>query len=228
MAKCTATSKRSGKRCKKDAVVGRKTCHMHSGTAPRGLAHPSTKHAKYTKDMPTRLVADVERALADPDLISLRLESAITSARMNDLLARVDPGEAGILWRKARAAMADFRAAQRADDAPAAATALRELEDVLGRGVQDYAAWDEWFKAVEMRRRLADTERRRLEALEYHITKQQGALLVARVYDIVSRHVADPKVLGAIGRELEPLIDDGERPGEESDEGPGGAIPQGG
>lgn len=191
---------------------------MHGGTSPRGLAHPSTTHAKYSKDMPTRLMADVERALADPDLISLRLESAITFARMNDLLARVDPGEAGALWRQARGAMADFRAAQRADDAPAAATALRTLEEVLGKGVADYAAWDEWFKAVEMRRRLADTERRRLEALDQNITKQQALLLAGALLDAVRRHVPDRDTLAAIGHELERILSaDGPRrePGED-------------
>lgn len=34
-ATCTGTSKRSGKRCKKDPIVGGTVCHIHGGNAPQ-------------------------------------------------------------------------------------------------------------------------------------------------------------------------------------------------
>lgn len=179
---------------------------MHGGASPRGLAHPSTTTGRFSKDLPTRLLAQYEAALADPDLIALREELALATAREGDLLTRVDSGEAGAHWRGIRGALADFRKAQRRDDAPAAAGALREMERLTDLGIADDQAWAELFDVIEARRRLADTERRRLESMQQMITTERAMLLVAALVDAVRRHVDDRQVLDAIGRELERLV----------------------
>lgn len=200
---------RSGKPCRQWAVAGRDRCRMHGGTAPRGLAHPSTQHGRFSKDLPTRLAADYEAALRDPELLALREEMALVQAREADLVRRVSTAEAGASWETARKAMAQFRAAQRADDAISAAAALRTLETALGDGAEDYAAWDELLKTIEARRKLADTERRRLEALEQSFNRQQGLLLVGALQDAVRRHVTDQGTLSAIGIELGRILANG-------------------
>lgn len=180
---------------------------MHGGKQPRGLAHPGTKTGRFSKDLPTRLLAQYEAALDDPDMIALHEELALVTAREGDLLGRVDTGEAGAHWRGIRDALADFRRAQRRDDAPAAAAALREMERLTDLGIADYQAWAELFDTIEARRRLADTERRRLEAMQQVITTERAMLLVAALVDTVRRHVDDRQVLGAIGRDLARLVD---------------------
>lgn len=198
---------RSGEPCRQWAVRGRERCRMHGGKQPRGLAHPGTKTGRFSKDLPTRLLAQYEAALDDPDMIALHEELALVTAREGDLLGRVDTGEAGAHWRGIRDALADFRRAQRRDDAPAAAAALREMERLTDLGIADYQAWAELFDTIEARRRLADTERRRLEAMQQVITTERAMLLVAALVDTVRRHVDDRQVLGAIGRDLARLVD---------------------
>ena len=73
-------------------------------------------------------------------------------------------------------------------------------------GIADYQAWAELLRAIETRRRLAETERRRLEAMEQMITSERAMLLVAALVDAVRRHVDDRDVLDAIGREVEQLV----------------------
>jgi len=175
---------------------------MHGGRQPRGLAHPATKHGRFSKDLPVRLLADYEAALKDPDLVALHEEMALVQAREADLVRRVSTREAGESWGDVRAAMAAFRKAQRDDDAPAAAAALKRMEAALAEGEDDYAAWAELLATIEQRRKLADTERRRLEALEQNINRQQALVLAAALQDAVRRHVPDPAVLSAIGLEL--------------------------
>jgi hypothetical protein len=181
---------------------------MHGGTQPRGLAHPNTRHGRISKDLPTRLVADYHAALQDEDLMALRGEMALVVSREADLIRRVDTGEAGALWRSAQRAIADFRVAQRTNDAPAAAVALKAIEQAITDGVADYQAWDELLKTVEHRRRLADTERRRLEALEQSVTKKQALLLAGALIDAVRRHVHDRRTLAAIGLEFGRILGD--------------------
>ena len=204
--KCTATSKRTGKRCGAWAVPGRDVCHWHGGKSPRGLAHPSTKHGRFSKDLPTRLAADYQAALKDPELVALREELALVTAREADLLKRVDSGEAGAHWTGMQKALGDFRRAQQRQDTMGAAEALRQMERLTDLGIQDYKAWSELLGAIESRRRLAETERRRLEAMQQTITSERAMLLVAALVDAVRRHVTDKAVLDAVGREVAQLV----------------------
>jgi len=43
MSQCTAKSKRSGERCKKDAVIGMGVCHIHGGKSLVGTDNPAFK-----------------------------------------------------------------------------------------------------------------------------------------------------------------------------------------
>src|SRR5262249_52499599 len=104
MMRCRAKSKRSQERCKRWATPGREVCRMHGGRTLIGLAAPRLKTGRYSKFLPIRLAADYERAAHDPELLSLRHELAVVEARIIDLLGRVDTGEAGGLWHRARVA----------------------------------------------------------------------------------------------------------------------------
>lgn len=111
--------------------------------------------------------------------------------------------------RSAQRAIADFRLAQRTNDAPAAATALKALEQAIADGVADYLAWDELLKTVEQRRRLAETERRRVEAIQDRITSDRALLFASALVSAVRKHVTDRSLLGAIEREFARLIGGG-------------------
>ena len=87
---CSATSKRSGQRCKKDAIVGRTKCHIHGGKTPRGAESPHYRGLGFSKHLPTRLQDTYEDAERDPELLKLRKEIALTQTRIVDLLSRLD------------------------------------------------------------------------------------------------------------------------------------------
>ena len=196
----------SGEPCKSWPVRGRERCRMHGAMQTRGLAHHHTKHGRFSKDLPTRLAADYQAALQDPELVALREELALVAAREADLLKRVDSGEAGAHWRGIQRALAEFRRAQGSQDTVAAAAALRDMERLAELGLADYQAWAELLKAIAARRKLADTERGRLEAMQQTITSERAMLLVAALVDAVRRHIDDRRVLDAIGREVERLV----------------------
>jgi hypothetical protein len=80
------------------------------------------------------------------------------------------------------------------------------MERLVDLGIADYRAWTELLGAIESRRRLADTERLRLEAMQQTIAADRAMLLVAALVDAVRRHVDDRKLLDAIGGEVERLV----------------------
>lgn len=45
---CTATSKRTGQRCHKPAMIDRTVCQIHGGKTPRGVASPHFHHGRYS------------------------------------------------------------------------------------------------------------------------------------------------------------------------------------
>jgi hypothetical protein len=84
MTQCTATSKRTGRRCGARAVTGRNVCYHHGGRTPRGTASPHFQHGRYSRDLPTRVAARYEEAKADTELVSLRQEIALVDVRIVD------------------------------------------------------------------------------------------------------------------------------------------------
>ncbi len=87
---CEATSKRSGRRCRKHAMRGRNVCLVHGGKTPRGAASPHFKTGRYSRSLPGHLLATYEDARRDPRLLSLRDELALTDAMLAETLSQLD------------------------------------------------------------------------------------------------------------------------------------------
>jgi hypothetical protein len=67
-------------------------------------------------------------------------------------------------------------------------------------------AWAEVRDLIEQRRRLVESERKRLVDLRQMMSATEAVTFVLAVMDVVKRHVADRHALVAIGGELERLI----------------------
>lgn len=188
--------------CRRWPVRGRARCRLHGGHNPSGLAAPAFKHGRYSKVLPTRLIDRYRAAREDAALLELREELALVDARLGDLLQRVELGEAGSLWRRARASYAAFEDASRRQDTDAVRAALAELGGLLRRGAGDYAAWAEVHACIEQRRRLAEAERKRLEALQATLTAEQALAMFSALTSIIKAHVTDRAALAAISDEI--------------------------
>jgi len=68
---------------------GRTVCLAHGGRTPRGAASPHFKTGRYSRSLPGHLVADYERALHDPKLLSLRNEIAVNEAMLVTVLQQL-------------------------------------------------------------------------------------------------------------------------------------------
>lgn len=152
-------------------------CRMHGGSTPTGMALPQTTHGRYSKNLPTRLAERYEAALKDPDLLALRDEIALTDADIARLLAQVEEDEPE---HKTKTAREDWQLNQRR-----IRTNIHEL--------------------IENRRRLVETERKRLVDLQQMMTAEQAMTLLAAVEAIVRKHV-DRDTLAHISADIARLV----------------------
>lgn len=178
-------------------------CRMHGGkTVTAGPTSVTWKHGRYSKYLPGRMLERYTEALSDSELVALRDELSLLDSRLADLLGRVDSGESGRLWRQVADTYDKFRAAYADRDVPTAMEHLRDLDGLIARGQSDYAAWSEIQALIEQRRKLAESERKRLVDMQQMITSEQAMALVAALVDSVKRHVDDRDTLAAINADI--------------------------
>jgi hypothetical protein len=135
--RCRANAKHRQEQCRLPAVTGMEVCRFHGGLTPRGPVSPHFKSGKYSKFLPTRMLARYREAERDPELTSLRSELALVDARLMDLLTRVHSGESGVVWLALRTAHRAFKVAQRAGDVAQMRAALDEIGVHIDAAVVD-------------------------------------------------------------------------------------------
>ena len=174
--------------------------------SPGGVAAGDFRHGRYSKYLPERLLGRYRDALADGELLELREEVALLDARLGEVLGRVDTGESGAVWKALRGAMAAYRQATAEGDASTAGARLAELQDLIERGTADEAVWAEIRGLIADRRRLVESERKRLVEMQQMITSEQAMVLLAAVVDTIRRHVGDRDTLAAISADIGRLV----------------------
>ncbi len=204
MAKCGAKTK-NGKSCKSYPMPNGR-CRMHGGKSLAGIGSPNFKTGRYSRYLPERLIERYQESSNDSELLALRSEIALTDTRLADLLSRVDTGESGVLWKSAQSVFLDLIAANASSDREKGTTALNDLNRILNLGVDDYLAWDEIGKMLEQRRKLVESERKRLTDMEQMITAERAMVLLSAVVAIIKEHVTDRKALSAISTDIGQLI----------------------
>jgi hypothetical protein len=175
---------------------------MHGGKSLAGSASPTWIDGRHSKILPKRLIDDYLAARDDPDKLALEDELALIDTRINDLLSRVDTGESGQLWTDLHKVVRDLEVAQRAHDTAAVAAAANTLIVLVEHGHGDAAAWRDVTDLIERRRRLVDSERKRLVEAQQMISVDQAMALMGLLVESVRQHVRDDGALRAVAAEF--------------------------
>lgn len=205
---------RSGEPCRRSPMRGtgystpytRPRCRTHGGKSLRGVASPSWKHGQMSYAVPRGLADRYQLALNDPDYLSLKSEIALTVARLQELLDRVDTGESQDAWVRMRQIVKQVSqtltdASAKVDDPDAvredldkAAAALDEALAITEAGLGNSHTWKEIHVTADLMRKLKTADRQRLQALHQAITADRGLALVTRLLEIL-RARADRETL---------------------------------
>jgi hypothetical protein len=209
MAQCTAKSKRTGEQCRRSATPGREVCYYHGGRTPRGFALPQTKTGRWSKDLPTRLAAHYDASLTDEELLCLRDDISLLDARMHDILTSLGDGDTRKLWEDLHQAWDAYEYAAFEKDTDKAKKALTDIGRIIKRGHAIYASWSEVYGVTDQRRKLVESERKRLVELQAVITVERLMLLITAIAGVVREHVDDRDKLNAIQYGIQRLISTG-------------------
>lgn len=196
--RCQAWGRQKGCQCMASPMRGKRTCRQHGGKSPGGIASASWVHGRQSKYLPKRLQESYQESISDKELLALRHEISVIDARIVDLFKRVDIGESGHLWLRSKEVLLQLRKALVSQDSKKVSEAIVELDDLIRKGSTDYGAWSEIENGIELRRRLVETERKRLVDMQQMITAEQAAAYLSAITLAVRENVSDPTILSRI------------------------------
>lgn len=207
---------RAGGTCKNGAMPNGR-CRMHGGKSLGGIGSPRYKTGRYSKYLPSRLADKYNESLSDPELLTLREDISLLDARVAELLEKLDAGESKYLWKSLRDRMDDFEKAQRYAGATKneevkkakqleAAEALSDIRTIIHKGASDWNMWTEIGTTLDQRRKLVDSERKRLVDMENMITTSDAISLARALAAAVKELVVDREVLSKINARFNELM----------------------
>lgn len=180
----------------------RHICFYHGGRTPVGPASPHWKHGAYSKHLPTRYLHAFELSLSDPELSSMKYQLAMLDAREQELLRRLDTGEAGVLWELVERAAQTLEIALEKGSKNVQQTVTADLLKNLKAWVNNETQFNELYRIWELRRKLAETEGKREERLNAHFTIDDMTKMAAFLAGMLRRYMPDQKTLRAASNEL--------------------------
>jgi len=199
---CSALSKRTGKRCLRQASPGRKTCHYHGGKSLVGVANPNFKTGIYSA-LPEAIHAHYLKVKADPNFLSVAEELQVLRALAAELAGGLGVDVIAVR-RDVGSAWDGFKAAQAGRNPDRMKEALTRLEHAIAEARDATAKINELIAAFDGIRKLSDAETKRLVLAKEMVTKEQAQLFSRLVQQAVKEAVdalEDPddrrRVLGA-------------------------------
>ncbi len=186
---------RTGERCKRAPAPGREYCRLHGGARPVGPANGNWKGGKYSKFFPAKLRGRYQAFQNDPDALNNRQEMAALETRIAALIEVADEDVSIKTWRKMYDLWQKFMFAVRSGDQVKQIELVTEIDEFIASRNADDNLWRDIQSLTETRRKLADSEHRRAQAMNQMLTVEQVmtllAALIASIKEVVYDY-ADP------------------------------------
>ena|ERR1041385_7461737 len=189
MSQCAAHSKRTGQRCRDNAMRGSHLCYHHGGATPKGIAAPQMTTGKYSRFLSLRLASHYHDALADPDIHSIKDEVGLAEARLKDLLSRTESSDLGHAWLTLDAAWQEFARCRTLGDVAGMGVALAQVEAQVARGKADYLLWSDITDKLKLLSDLRLKEHKRLIDLQAMITEERALLIFGLIMQAIREAV---------------------------------------
>lgn len=188
--------------CKRAVTREGGRCRLHGGASLSGMAAPSFRDGRYSKYLPAQLKERYADARADETLLSLRDEVALLDTRLMDIVSKLDTGEGLDLWVELKAIYQAILSANEADDPEGTVQSLARMGKILEQGAAQERVWAKIVPLLDQRRKLVESERKRLVELQQVITVEKAMVLVSALVNAVSRRVQNRAILSAISADF--------------------------
>ncbi len=172
----------------------------------KGLASPTYKGKGYSRYFPRKKLAEIYvRSYDDPELTRLRKDLALVETRLGELIQSLSSEQSGTLWKQLRKKQLELKRSK--PNSAKATKLLKEIGELIQRGSSDHFIWKEIGQQIELRRRLLDSETKRLLVAHQVMTAEEVKMLVDAVANLIREHVKDRQTLQKISEGLVGFID---------------------
>lgn len=203
---CKAKSKQSGKRCKRNSVPGREVCAIHGGKTPTGPALPQYKHGRNIQYLPKGMQQKYQEKLADAELVSLQADIAMIDVLEAELYETISEGGITSIFVKLKAAFREYSKLKAEHKYAEAQSMLAVIENIVAEGVDEHGKRLEILTLKESRRKLVESESKRLQIGQHMMTAEQAMAALGALLDIIKTHVKDETTLHSIGTSLKLFV----------------------
>jgi len=194
--------KSDGTQCQNYPIAGSQWCKFHGAMAAKGIANSQFKDGRYSRYVPKALLDKYEAARDDPELLSQKDDIAILETRISQLLQRLDLDSNIHEWDFLEKKLQDLRVAVVSGANAQATTIIADLAEFVEKGQQDVKTWNEITRIMDIKRKVSESERKRLIEMDQIITAEKAMLLITMISTIVKKYVTDSATLSAISQEF--------------------------
>lgn len=210
MAKAVCGAQRKGKPgvyCQSTLRYPNGRCRAHGGpSAIIGPANQNWTGGRYSKYVPKRLRPDFDASLNDPDRLELAGQLAALDARFSELMRGLDTDNTDASYTDLPKKWEMMERAQLAGRQEHAMQLYMEIKAGLTLAARLQSTWAEMYDVIERRRKVVESERKRmLESAELLSIGQTMALvdqLQGAVFEIVKDRATLSAIAGAFAKTL--------------------------
>lgn len=183
--KTCGAKNRKGLPCNKPPSRGRTRCRMHGGNAKLGIAHYNFRNGKYSNYLPTGLLDKYERSMLDPMAKTHGPELNLLDAKILDLLEKNQESDIEPAYREIQKLWDVFRKANSDKNTNLLESTAIRIHEILSGDITPTSRWTEIYECLELRRRMLDSEQRRLKDQQQMISIEELLILVRYIGDSI-------------------------------------------
>lgn len=194
--------------CPNQAVKGYTLCQTHGGPAPhRGWYGKGKLVNGSGSQFPiTRLAAKYNQSQKDGRLLSNRAAVEIIDARVLQLAERIDVDDAPDRLNLLYTVWQEYQEAKHLGRKADEIGKEKQLEGLFEKARTDYEAWNQMMTALDLRRRMIESEVKVLKEIKAIMTAEDAYELTAKLLAAVMRVVDDPTKLKQVQYEFTRII----------------------
>lgn len=166
------------------AVRGWQVCQKHGGPVPSrnfyGKGRPSISGSQSHFPL-VRLAAKYNAVKEDGRILSNRSSIEIVRERIRGLAERIDLNEAPDRLAKLNELWEKIKAFRRSGKELEARGVEIEMDDEFEKAYHDYAAWKQMFDAIDLDRKLVESEAKVMKDLRAIMTAEDAYELTAKI-----------------------------------------------
>jgi len=197
------------RQCKNPSLKEQKYCaahgqvHLLKSEKPQYLSHLFQKERVRFKKVGSQLLEKVDKYRDDPDLFSLRDDTAYVTALVD---VRAEAASEGVGLEQYRKIESAYYLAQSKLGSPDFIDAFEQIGDLLKERMDEYSASKDVLELIDRRASLVEAEQRMMATKAYTIEANQAMMLVLQIVEVVKGSVRDQEVLVSIKSGINKLM----------------------